>query len=398
MLPIELQSKLMESEYIKLASRHLASLGAETINSLLVDMADAVERGTEAILAANAHDLGRMDPADPKYDRLRLTAERISDIASDCRNVASLPSPLGRVLSHRVLENGLDISRISVPFGVIGVIYEARPNVTLDVAALCLKAGSAVVLKGGSDAEESNKAICAVIHNILFEHGLDPATVTLLPATREATAELLSAEGLVDLIIPRGSAGLIRYVRENSKVPVIETGAGVVHCYVDKDADMEMAKRIVHNAKCRRVSVCNALDCLLVHKDMEPRLAELLAPMQGQVEFHYGEYGREWLSHDLSIRIVSGLDEALAHIRTYGSGHSESIVTENIHAADRFLLEVDAACVYHNAPTSFTDGAQFGLGAEIGISTQKLHARGPMALEEITTSKYVIRGNGQTRG
>ena len=397
MLPIELQSKLMESEYIKLASRHLASLGAETINSLLVDMADAVERSTETILAANAHDLERMDPADPKYDRLRLTAERISGIAADCRNVASLPSPLGRVLSHRTLPNGLDISRISVPFGVIGVIYEARPNVTLDVAALCLKAGSAVVLKGGSDAEESNKAICAVIHNVLFEHGLDPATVTLLPATREATAELLSAEGLVDLIIPRGSAGLIRYVRENSKVPVIETGAGVVHCYVDKDADMEMAKRIIHNAKCRRVSVCNALDCLLVHRDLEPRLSELLAPMQGQVQFHYGEYGREWLSHDLSIRIVSGLDEALAHIRTYGSGHSESIVTANQDTADRFLRDVDAACVYHNAPTSFTDGAQFGLGAEIGISTQKLHARGPMALEEITTSKYVIRGNGQTR-
>lgn len=388
----------MESEYIKLASRHLASLSTETINTLLVDMANAVERGTDAILAANAHDLERMDPADPKYDRLRLTAERISGIAADCRNVASLPSPLGRVLSHRALPNGLDISRISVPFGVIGVIYEARPNVTLDVAALCLKAGSAVVLKGGSDAEESNKAICAVIHNVLFEHGLDPATVTLLPATREATAELLSAEGLVDLIIPRGSAGLIRYVRENSKVPVIETGAGVVHCYVDKDADMEMAKRIIHNAKCRRVSVCNALDCLLVHRDLEPRLSELLAPMQGQVQFHYGEFGREWLSHDLSIRVVSGLDEALAHIRTYGSGHSESIVTANQDTADRFLREVDAACVYHNAPTSFTDGAQFGLGAEIGISTQKLHARGPMALEEITTSKYIIRGNGQTRG
>lgn len=398
MLPIELQSKLMESEYIKLASRHLASLGTEAINTLLVDMANAVERGTDAILAANAHDLERMDPADPKYDRLRLTAERISGIAADCRNVASLPSPLGRVLSHRTLPNGLDISRISVPFGVIGVIYEARPNVTLDVAALCLKAGSAVVLKGGSDAEESNKAICAVIHNVLFEHGLDPATVTLLPATREATAELLSAEGLVDLIIPRGSAGLIRYVRENSKVPVIETGAGVVHCYVDKDADMEMAKRIIHNAKCRRVSVCNALDCLLVHRDLEPRLSELLAPMQGQVQFHYGDFGREWLSHDLSIRVVSGLDEALAHIRTYGSGHSESIVTANQDTADRFLREVDAACVYHNAPTSFTDGAQFGLGAEIGISTQKLHARGPMALEEITTSKYIIRGNGQTRG
>ena len=388
----------MESEYIKLASRHLASLSTEAINTLLVDMANAVERGTDAILAANAYDLERMDPADPKYDRLRLTAERISGIAADCRNVASLPSPLGRVLSHRTLPNGLDISRISVPFGVIGVIYEARPNVTLDVAALCLKAGSAVVLKGGSDAEESNKAICAVIHNVLFEHGLDPATVTLLPATREATAELLSAEGLVDLIIPRGSAGLIRYVRENSKVPVIETGAGVVHCYVDKDADMEMAKRIIHNAKCRRVSVCNALDCLLVHRDLEPRLSELLAPMQGQVQFHYGDFGREWLSHDLSIRVVSGLDEALAHIRTYGSGHSESIVTANQDTADRFLRDVDAACVYHNAPTSFTDGAQFGLGAEIGISTQKLHARGPMALEEITTSKYVIRGNGQTRG
>lgn len=388
----------MESEFIKLASRHLASLSTEAINTLLVDMANAVERGTDAILAANAHDLERMDPADPKYDRLRLTAERISGIAADCRNVASLPSPLGRVLSHRTLPNGLDISRISVPFGVIGVIYEARPNVTLDVAALCLKAGSAVVLKGGSDAEESNKAICAVIHNVLFEHGLDPATVTLLPATREATAELLSAEGLVDLIIPRGSAGLIRYVRENSKVPVIETGAGVVHCYVDKDADMEMAKRIIHNAKCRRVSVCNALDCLLVHRDLEPRLSELLAPMEGQVQFHYGEFGREWLSHDLSIRVVSGLDEALAHIRTYGSGHSESIVTANQDTADRFLREVDAACVYHNAPTSFTDGAQFGLGAEIGISTQKLHARGPMALEEITTSKYIIKGNGQTRG
>lgn len=388
----------MESEFIKLASRHLASLSTEAINTLLVDMANAVERSIDAILAANAHDLERMDPADPKYDRLRLTAERISGIAADCRNVASLPSPLGRVLSHRTLPNGLDISRISVPFGVIGVIYEARPNVTLDVAALCLKAGSAVVLKGGSDAEESNKAICAVIHNVLFEHGLDPATVTLLPATREATAELLSAEGLVDLIIPRGSAGLIRYVRENSKVPVIETGAGVVHCYVDKDADMEMAKRIIHNAKCRRVSVCNALDCLLVHRDLEPRLSELLAPMQGQVQFHYGEFGREWLSHDLSIRVVSGLDEALAHIRTYGSGHSESIVTANQDTADRFLREVDAACVYHNAPTSFTDGAQFGLGAEIGISTQKLHARGPMALEEITTSKYIIKGNGQTRG
>ena len=387
----------MEASYIKMASRNMASLSVEAVNSLLSDLADALEDSTDIILAANASDLARMDASDPRYDRLLLTPERISSMASDCRNVATLPSPLGRVLSHRVLPNGLDVSRVSVPFGVIGVIYEARPNVTLDVTALCLKAGSAVILKGGSDAEESNRAICSVIHNTLFEHGLDPATVTLLPATREATAELLSAEGLVDLIIPRGSAGLIRYVRENSKIPVIETGAGVVHCYVDKDADIEMARNIVYNAKCRRVSVCNALDCLLVHRSIEHRLPEILAPMQDTVNIHFSDFGREWLSHDLSIRFVSDVDDALSHIRQYGSGHSESIVTENQSVAERFLREVDAACVYHNAPTSFTDGAQFGLGAEIGISTQKLHARGPMALEEITTSKYVIRGNGQTR-
>ena len=392
-----MESCIMEASYIKMASRNMASLSVEAVNSLLSDLADALEDSTDIILAANASDLARMDASDPRYDRLLLTPERISSIASDCRNVATLPSPLGRVLSHRVLPNGLDVSRVSVPFGVIGVIYEARPNVTLDVTALCLKAGSAVILKGGSDAEESNRAICSVIHNTLFEHGLDPATVTLLPATREATAELLSAEGLVDLIIPRGSAGLIRYVRENSKIPVIETGAGVVHCYVDKDADIEMARNIVYNAKCRRVSVCNALDCLLVHRSIEYRLPEILAPMQDTVNIHFSDFGREWLSHDLSIRFVSDVDDALSHIRQYGSGHSESIVTENQSVAERFLREVDAACVYHNAPTSFTDGAQFGLGAEIGISTQKLHARGPMALEEITTSKYVIRGNGQTR-
>lgn len=387
----------MESEYIRSASRRLAAMPVEEVDSLLRDMADALERGAEAILDANAEDLARMDAALPGYDRLRLTRERIAGMAADCRNVAGLPSPLGRVLSRKILSNGLELSRVSVPFGVIGVIYEARPNVTLDVTALCLKAGSAVILKGGSDAEASNGAICSVIHNTLFEHGLDPSSVTLLPSTREAAAELLSARGLVDVLIPRGSAGLIRYVRENARVPVIETGAGVVHCYVDRDADLDMAARIVENAKCRRVSVCNALDCLLVHRDLESQLPRLLSGMEGRVRFHYSDYGREWLSHDLSIRVVSGLDEALAHIRTYGSGHSESIVTENLAVAERFLREVDAACVYHNAPTSFTDGAQFGLGAEIGISTQKLHARGPMALEEITTSKYVIRGNGQVR-
>lgn len=298
---------------------------------------------------------------------------------------------------HRTMPNGLDITRISVAFGVIGVIYEARPNVTMDVASLCLKAGSAVVLKGGKDADDTNRAITHVIHSVLCNHGLSSDTVTLLPATREATAQLLEARGLVDLLIPRGSADLINYVRENATVPVIETGAGVVHCYIDQDADLQMAARIVQNAKCRRVSVCNALDCLLVHRSVETHLDQILSPVKDRVCIHYGEYGREWLSYNMSVKIVDSIDEAIQHINTYGSGHSETIVTDNQDAAARFLREVDAACVYHNAPTSFTDGAQFGLGSEIGISTQKLHARGPMALQEITTYKWIIKGAGQIR-
>lgn len=387
----------MNREQIKYASRQLARLTAEQKDQLLRDMADAVEMATSDILEANQCDLARMDRADPKYDRLQLTEDRIKGVVDDCRHVSQLSSPLGRKLIHRTLPNGLELERISVPFGVIGVIYEARPNVTLDVTSLCLKAGSAVVLKGGSDAENSNRAMAKVIGRVLVAHGLPIDTVTLLPSTREATAELLEARDVVDLLIPRGSANLINYVRTHAKVPVIETGAGVVHCYVDKDADIEKARRIIENAKCRRVSVCNALDCLLVHRDLESILPSLLEPMQGRVEFHYDEYGREWLSHNLSIKLVNSLDEALDHIRRYGSGHSESIVTENKEAAERFLDEVDAACVYHNAPTSFTDGAQFGMGSEIGISTQKLHARGPMALDEITTYKWLIRGDGQTR-
>lgn len=388
---------MIDRDEIKQASRLLALMSSQEIDDLLVAMADRLEQQAPAILVANALDLQRMPQDDPRYDRLMLTAERIRDIAADCRRVASLPSPLGRVLQHRVLPNGLDLQRISVPFGVIGVIYEARPNVTLDVAALCLKAGSACVLKGGSDASASNQAISGVIHSVLSEHHVHPSTVTLLPSTRQATEALLTAQGVVDLIIPRGSAGLIRYVRENARVPVIETGAGVVHCYVDRDADMDKARRIIENAKCRRVSVCNALDCLLVHRSLEAQLPSLLAGIMDRVTVHYGEYGREWLSYDLSVRVVDSLDEALEHIRQYGSGHSESIVTENPTAAERFLREVDAACVYHNAPTSFTDGGQFGMGAEIGISTQKLHARGPMALEEITTYKWLVRGDGQVR-
>ena len=389
----------MNSEDIKTASRLLAACSESEINALLVDIADELERRIPEVLEANAKDQARMDPANPMFDRLVLNEERLRGIAADTRKVATLPSPLGRTLEERTLPNGLEIKRVSVPFGVIGVIYEARPNVTVDVASLCLKAGSACILKGGSDADDSCQALVRVIHAALSRHGLPAEAVTLLPATREATAELLAARGLVDVLIPRGSSRLINYVRENASVPVIETGAGVVHCYVDGEADLDMAARIVENAKCRRVSVCNALDCLLVDKSLEPQLDRILAPMQGRVTFHRDEasWGTEWLSYDLAIRLVDGVDEAMDHIRRFGSGHSESIVTQNRATAEKFLRGVDAACVYWNAPTSFTDGAQFGLGAEIGISTQKLHARGPMALEAITTYKWTIKGNGQTR-
>ena len=389
----------MNSEDIKTASRLLAACSESEINALLVEIADELERRIPEVLEANAKDQARMDPANPMFDRLVLNEERLRGIAADTRKVAALPSPLGRTLEERTLPNGLEIKRVSVPFGVIGVIYEARPNVTVDVASLCLKAGSACILKGGSDADDSCQALVRVIHAALSRHGLPAEAVTLLPATREATAELLAARGLVDVLIPRGSSRLINYVRENASVPVIETGAGVVHCYVDGEADLDMAARIVENAKCRRVSVCNALDCLLVDKSLESQLDRILAPMQGRVTFHRDEasWGTEWLSYDLAIRLVDGVDEAMDHIRRFGSGHSESIVTQNRATAEKFLRGVDAACVYWNAPTSFTDGAQFGLGAEIGISTQKLHARGPMALEAITTYKWTIKGNGQTR-
>ena len=402
----------------KAASRLIARLSDEERNAILIDLAEATETHTAELLAANALDLGRMDQADPRYDRLQLTEARLKDIAADLRKVASLPSPLGRVLKHSILPNGLELNRVSVPFGVIGIIFEARPNVCFDCFALCLKAGSACVLKGGSDAKDSCRAIVTLIHEVLKRHGV-PAEAALLLTSHEDTDRLLTAHSLVDLIIPRGSSRLINYVREHAQVPVIETGAGVVHCYVDRAADMEKAKAIVLNAKTRRVSVCNALDCLIIHRD---RLADLPALCQPLLEkgvfveadeeaynvlhgiapsltVRAGEesFGTEFLSLRMSLKVVDSLDEALEHIARYGSGHSESIVTEDADAARRFLDEVDAACVYHNAPTSFTDGGQFGLGAEIGISTQKLHARGPMALEEITTYKWLIKGNGQTR-
>ncbi len=383
----------------KAAARSLARLSDGERNAVLLDLADATEAQIPALLEANAADLARMDKADPRYDRLLLTEARLKDIAADLRKVASLPSPLGRVLKHSVLPNGLDLTRISVPFGVIGIIFEARPNVCFDCFALCFKAGSACILKGGSDAQDSCTAIAGLIHQVLQRHGL-PGESALLLTSREDTDRLLKAHGLVDLIIPRGGSRLISYVRENSQVPVIETGAGVVHCYVDKAADMEKARAIVLNAKTRRVSVCNALDCLIIHRDRLADLPALMAPLKEKgVTVEEGEeaYGTEFLSLRMSVKVVDSLDEALEHIARFGSGHSESIVTEDPEAAARFLAEVDAACVYHNAPTSFTDGGQFGMGAEIGISTQKLHARGPMALEEITTYKWLIRGNGQTR-
>ncbi len=403
------------------ASRKLLALGDEEINRILSAVADAAVANTAFILSENRKDLERMNPADPKYDRLKLTEARLRDIAADIRNVATLPSPLGRILKQNVLPNGLKIRRISVPFGVIGIIYEARPNVSFDVFSLCLKSGNACILKGGSDADCSNRAIIRVIHEVLEHFGVDTHIVELLPADREATAELLHANGYVDLIIPRGSSSLINFVRQNATIPVIETGAGVCHAFFDLYGDATMGAAIINNAKTRRVSVCNALDCLLVDFERLADLPTLCQPLQRSNVVIYADlpaynalqgkypaellhlatedcYGKEFLDYKMAVKTVTSIQEAMAHIRKYSSKHSECIVTEDKARGEWFCREVDAACVYVNAPTSFTDGAQFGLGAEIGISTQKLHARGPMALEEITTYKWIIEGNGQTRG
>ena len=402
------------------ASIDLALLNNDTINKVLLAVADKAIQETESILAANAKDLSRMDPSNPMYDRLKLTKERIEGIAGDTRNVATLPSPLGNVLKHTTLPNGLDLKRVSVPFGVIGIVYEARPNVTFDVFSLCLKAGSACILKGGKDADDSNRAIVSLIKEVLKEYGINENSITLLPATHEATGALLHANGYVDLVIPRGSKRLIDFVRQEASVPVIETGAGVCHAYFDKDGDTEKGARIINNAKTRRVSVCNALDCTLVHADRLADLPAICAPLKESNVLIYADeparvilngnyptdllkpsteesYGTEFQSYTMAIKTVASVDEAIRHIRHFGSGHSECVITENRATADKFMAQVDAACVYHNVPTSFTDGAQFGLGAEIGISTQKLHARGPMALEEICTYKWLIEGDGQVR-
>ena len=402
------------------ASRQLITLSDEAINRILTDTADELINRQAEVLAANEKDLARMDPANPKYDRLKLTTDRLAGIAGDMRNVASLPSPLGKVISEAIRPNGMAIRKVSVPFGVIGVIYEARPNVTFDVFSLCFKSANACVLKGGSDADDSNRALVTIIHTVLERHGIDPAVCTLLPPEREATTELLNAVGLVDLIIPRGSSSLINFVRDNARVPVIETGAGICHTYFDKDGDKEKGQAIVNNAKTRRVSVCNALDCLIIHqerlydlpficdklKDSDVTIyadEQAFTALSGQYPSallqpaNEDSFGTEFLDYKMSIRTVASLEEALEHIARYSSKHSESIVSESSEAIRLFQQQVDAACVYANVSTAFTDGAQFGFGAEIGISTQKLHARGPMALPELTTYKYIIEGDGQIR-
>ncbi len=405
---------------VKNASRTLNLVGEEKKNELLLALADATENHIDEILKANAEDLSKMDKSDSMYDRLLLTEDRLKGIAADIRKVAQLPSPLNKVLEQRTLPNGLELKKVSVPFGVIGIIYEARPNVSFDVFSLCFKSGNACVLKGGTNAHASNSAIVTLIQNVLKENGIDENVVHLMPAGRESTAELLNAVGSVDMIIPRGSAGLINFVRENSRVPVIETGAGVVSTYFDAQGDVEKGKKIINNGKTRRVSVCNALDSLIVHRSRLSDLAELLAPLAesnviieadedsyDSLKGHYPDsllkpltetsYGTEYKDYKMNIKTVADIDEAIAHITKYDSGHSEAIITEDDKAAAKFQTEVDAACVYVNAPTSFTDGGQFGMGAEIGISTQKLHARGPMALPEMTSYKWLIKGDGQVR-
>ena len=404
----------------RVAANKLNLIDDATIARVLCAVADEADRQVDYILQANRRDLERMSESDPKYDRLMLTRERLAGITADMRRVASLPSPLGRTLASYDRPNGMHIDKESVPFGVIGIIYEARPNVTFDVFALCMKSGNVCVLKGGSDAHDSNTALINIINRVLISHGIDSNTAVLLPNDHRYTDQLLTAVGKVDLVIPRGSGRLINYVREHALVPVIETGAGICHTYFDEAGDLEKGRRIVCNAKTRRVSVCNALDCLIVHQKRLPDLPALCAPLAGKHVIIYADpqardalagqypdellqpataesFGTEFLDYKMAVKTVASFDEALEHIARYSSKHSECIVTEDEEHKRRFTRQVDAACVYTNVSTAFTDGGQFGFGAEIGISTQKLHARGPMALPELTTYKYIISGNGQTR-
>ncbi|MEM0993282.1 MAG: glutamate-5-semialdehyde dehydrogenase [Bacteroidota bacterium] len=414
------QEILAQLEQVKAASRQLIQLSDEDINNILNQLAVLTMEQQADILAANQKDLDRMDTDDPLYDRLLLTPERLASIAADLRKVAQLSSPLHRTLESRALPNGLHLSRVSVPLGVIGIVYESRPNVTFDVFALTLKSGNASVLKGSRHAHHSNIAILKLIHQALSTYQLESACY-LMPSEREALPVILNADRHIDLIIPRGGQGLIQFVRNHARVPVIETGAGIVHTYFDKSGDLKQGKAIIENAKARRVSVCNALDTLLVHQDRITDLNELLAALDNthQCEIFADEmayqqlratytkerlhlaktkdFGTEFLSMKMSVKTVDGLDAALEHIAQHSSKHSEAIIATDQTVVNTFLKSVDAAVVYANTSTAFTDGSQFGLGAEIGISTQKLHARGPMALRELTSYKWMVQGDGQIR-
>jgi len=402
------------------ACRGLLACPDSTIDSVITGLADRITESASRILQANRRDLDRMDKSDPKYDRLLLDEGRLQGIAKDLRNIAALSSPVGEVLQQKILDNGLSLNKVRVPIGVIAVIFESRPNVAFDVFALCLKTRNACVLKGSSDARDSNKIAVELMHEVLLGHGMSQNVVCLAPPQRQYLPEILQAVGLIDLAIPRGSRGLIDFVRDHARIPVIETGAGIVHTYVDKSADLEKAAAIITNAKARRVSVCNALDTLILHRDLLPRLPWLLQTLgeQFDVEVFADEeafaslkgryparlqaareehFGQEFLAYRMSVKTVSGLEGALEHLHRYSSKHTEAIIAEAPECIERFLLHVDAAVVMANTSTAFTDGAQFGMGAEIGISTQKLHARGPMALPELTSYKWLIRGNGQVR-
>lgn len=402
------------------ASRSLNLVSEEIINQILLSLATEIVEQFKVILVENSKDLDAMDKTNPMYDRLLLTKGRIIEIATDIKNVASLPSPLTKLLMETTRPNGMKISKITVPFGVVGIIYEARPNVSFDVFSLCLKSGNACVLKGGTNAQNSNSACVKVIQSVLEKFGLDKNIVTLLPAGRESTTELMNAVGFVDVIIPRGGKGLIDFVRYNSHIPIIETGAGICHTYFDEHGDVEKGKNIIFNAKTRRVSVCNALDCLVINEKRLIDLPELCKKLAEKNVVIYADvkaftflngkypnsllqkaseeiYGTEFLDYKMAVKTVESIQDAVEHILKFSSKHSECIISENEQMISYFDKVIDSACIYTNVSTAFTDGAQFGLGAEIGISTQKLHARGPMALSELCSYKWIIKGNGLIR-
>jgi glutamate-5-semialdehyde dehydrogenase len=417
---MEIKMKTIEPLIIKTykASVALRKATDAQIKKVLKTLANAIEDASDIIIKANQTDVARQDAGDPRTDRLLLNEQRIKNIANAIRQISKLPNPTGKVLEKRKLYNGLLLEKVSVPLGVVGAIYESRPNVTFDIAALCLRSMNGCLLKGSGEARNTNEAAIKIIKSALKANGIDPDCVTLLPSEREVVQELFTAIKYVDVLIPRGSDSLIQYVRKNSLVPVIETGAGVCHVYVEKDAAMNKALDIVVNAKVSRPSVCNAVDTVLVDSAIAPQFLKELQPLFNEYgveifaddkahkllkEYPYlqkatpADFGREFLSLKCAVKVVKDIDEALSHIQEYSTKHSEAIVSENKKQCQRFVQEVDAAAVYSNASTRFTDGEEFGLGAEIGISTQKLHARGPFALEKLVTEKWIIKGNGQIR-